>query len=203
MDKRSNRTRTMVLVATLTLPGVVSACEDEPPPQTQSGLPTLGVNTNPQGPSAAPVGTSQATAKPLSPVSYSDDDFLESERNRDPFRAQMTTADRTQVAAVSQRRVVMPNTSIEAMRLVAIITGTDRPRAMILDPQDVGHVVERGMFIGTPQVVQASGNVAMTLNWRVDRIRENEVVLSRQDPTDPTRAPLTRVMPLHEEIAQR
>ena len=74
---------------------------------------------------------------------------------------------------------------------------------MILDPTDVGHVVERGMFIGRAQVVQASANVAMTLNWRVDRIRENEVVLSRQDPTDPSRPPLIHVIPLHEEVAQR
>ena len=58
--------------------------------------------------------------------------------------------------------------------------------------------------MGRPHVIQATGSVAMVLNWRVDRIRENEVVLSRQDPTDPTRPSLTRVIPLHEdEVALR
>ena len=142
-------------------------------------------------------------AGPLEPVTYSDEDFVESERNRDPFRPHIFVAKPGEAPELTQRRVVMADTPIESMRLIAIITGTDRPRAMIVDPTEVGHVVERGMFIGRAQVVQASANVAMTLNWRVDRIRENEVVLSRQDPTDPTRPPLIHVIPLHEEVAQR
>ena len=41
--------------------------------------------------------------------------------------------------------------------------------------------------------------MAVTLNWRVDRIRPNEVVLTREDPTAPNRPPLTRIIPLHTE----
>ena len=59
---------------------------------------------------------------------------------------------------------------------------------MLVDPAGVGHVVERGDYLGRPKVIQATGSVSMTLNWRVDRIRENEVVLTQQDPTDPTRS---------------
>lgn len=133
-------------------------------------------------------------------VVYRDEDFVESERNRDPFRSYMTTFN-VKAPEDIQRRVVMPTTAIEEMSLIAIISGTPRPKAMIVDPLGVGHVVERGMYVGRPQVIQATGSISMTLNWRVDRIRDNEVVLTRQDPVDPSRPPLTRVIPLHEELA--
>ena len=100
-----------------------------------------------------------------------------------------------------QRTVLLPTTGLDQMRLIAIISGVAQPRAMIVDPAGVGHVVERGDYIGRPEVVQTGGTEGMpvTLNWRVDRIRPNEVVLTREDPTAPNRPPLTRVIPLHEE----
>lgn len=139
----------------------------------------------------------------IAPLVYHDEDFMESERNRDPFRTYLLDSEAIKAPEVSQRRVVMPNTPIEAMRLIAIVTGTDRPRAMLTDPAAVGYVVERGMYIGRPQVLQTSANVPITMNWRVDRIRDNEVVLTRPDPKDPSRPALVRVMPLHEELALR
>ena len=131
---------------------------------------------------------------------FKDDDFVESERNRDPFRkypSALGVRAGESVTADVQRAVIMPNTPVEAMRLIAIISGLPRPKAMLTDASSVGYVVERGDYIGSPKVVQSPGNVAMTLNWRVDRIRENEVVLTRQDPTDPTRPPLSRVIELN------
>lgn len=152
---------------------------------------------------AAVAAAEEGTQERREPVVYRDEDFVESDRNRDPFRAYRPVVEAARESEVSQRTVLMSETGIEAMRLIAIVSGTEKPRAMILDPQNVGHVIERGMYIGRPQVVQAAGNLPMTLNWRVDRIRDNEVVLSRADPTDPNRASLTRVIPLHEELAQR
>jgi type IV pilus assembly protein PilP len=37
------------------------------------------------------------------------------------------------------------------------------------------------------------------LNWRVDRIREGDVVLIREDPAQPAIPPATRVIQLHPE----
>ncbi|MBN1655562.1 MAG: hypothetical protein JXA30_17475, partial [Deltaproteobacteria bacterium] len=128
---------------------------------------------------------------------YSDDDFVESEVNRDPFRS-FTKLFRSAEQEAPQRTVVMSTTAIENMKLIAIISGVPAPKAMLVDPLGVGHVVERGMYLGRPEIVRASENVSMTLNWRVHRIRENEVVLTRADPTDPNRPPLTRVIPLRE-----
>ena len=52
-------------------------------------------------------------------------------------------------------------------------------------------------------MIQATGSVAMQLNWRVERIRENEIVLTQQDPADPNRAALTKIIPLRDEVASR
>lgn len=144
---------------------------------------------------AAPVAV--AATQEVARVAFRDDDFVESDRNRDPFRSYSRMFS-VKPPETAQRNVAMPNTPIEEMRLIGIVSGNARPRAMLVDPAGVGHVVERGVYIGRPQVVQATENVQMMLHWRVDRIRENEVVLTREDPTDPSRPPLTRVVPLRE-----
>lgn len=138
--------------------------------------------------------------KDLGPIVYTDEDFVELDiENRDPFRS-YAKAFRAQAAAPAQRRVLMPNTSLDEMKLIAIVTGITTPRAMLTDTAQVGHVVRRGDYIGRPEVVQTGGSEGMpvTLNWRVDRIRPGSVVLTREDPTSPDKPPLTRVMPLRE-----
>ena len=141
-------------------------------------------------------------AKEREPFVFKDEDFVESVRNRDPVRS-YTTIFKAKEPEEMQRRVVMPSTSVEEMRLIAIVTGIAKPKAMLLDPAGVGHVVERGDYLGRPKVLQATGSVSMTLNWRVDRIRENEVVLTQQDPSDPNRFALTKIIPLREETTQK
>jgi type IV pilus assembly protein PilP len=136
----------------------------------------------------------------LGPVVYTDDDFSELDiQNRDPFRS-FAQAFKAQAASPAQRRVLLPSTSLDEMRLIAIVTGIAAPRAMLTDTSHVGHVVRRGDYIGRPEVVQSGGSEGMpvTLNWRVDRIRPGSVVLTREDPTAPDKPPLTRVLPLHE-----
>jgi hypothetical protein len=87
--------------------------------------------------------------------------------------------------------------------LIAIISGLTRPKAMLTDQHNVGYVVQRGDYIGRPKVFQTTGSVAMTLNWRVDRIRDTEVVLTLQDPNGPGRPPLSRIITMRDEIAAR
>jgi len=143
---------------------------------------------------------SASTQQDLGPIVYTDDDFAELDiQNRDPFRS-YARAFKAQAAAPAQRRVLLPSTSLDEMRLIAIVTGITAPRAMLTDTAQVGHVVRRGDYIGRPEVVQSGGSEGMpvTLNWRVDRIRPGSVVLTREDPTAPDKPPLTRVMPLHE-----
>jgi type IV pilus assembly protein PilP len=164
----------------------------------------------PVGPAPAPAGLAPAApvempspdaGTPTTAVQYDDDAFVEADiQNRDPFRS-FAKAFRTRVVAAPQRTVLMPTTAIEEMRLVAIISGVAQPRAMLLDPAGVGHVVKRGDYIGRPEVLQTGGAESMpvTLNWRVARIRPGELVLTREDPTAPDRPPLSRSIPLYEE----
>lgn len=154
-----------------------------------------------QPPSEAEVAATQAAAaKEAQAHVFADEDFSELDiQNRDPFRSYAEVF-KAQAAAPAQRRVLLPSTSLDEMKLIAIVTGIATPRAMLTDTASVGHVVRRGDYIGRPEVVQTGGAEGMpvTLNWRVDRIRPGSVVLTREDPSSPDKPPLTRVMPLHE-----
>lgn len=188
-----------VLIAALSL----SACGDEEVVQTTRGAgggaaAPAKAKAGAKPAAGAAAGASGAPTVSREPVAYRDEDFVESIANRDPFKIH-TTQYRADLPDGVQRRVYMPTTAVEEMRLIAIVTGVPKPKAMLLDPVGVGHVVERGDYVGRPKVIQASGNVAMTLNWRVDRIRENEVVLTQEDATDPTRIAMTKIIPLREE----
>ena len=148
------------------------------------------------GKAAAPAAVAVAQPQKQKLV-LRDEDFVESERNRDPFRAYNLSpggGKQPEVALDPQRPVVMPDTNVEEMRLIAVVLGLARPKAMLTAPDGVGYVVQRGDYLGKPKVLQATGSVPMTLNWRVDRIREHEVVLTRQDPTDASHTPMSRVI---------
>jgi len=138
----------------------------------------------------------------LIPLSYRDEDFVEGDTNRDPFRNYASTfLPSTVDIARPQRDVIMPDTALEEMRLIAIVSGIASPSAMIEDSLGTGYTVHRGDFVGREDVVNAGGaeGLPITLNWRVDRIHAGEVILTRDDPTAPNRVPLTRVMALHTE----
>jgi type IV pilus assembly protein PilP len=72
---------------------------------------------------------------------------------------------------------------------------------MLVDPTGKGHVVRRGDFVGRADVVQMTGGTGATyeLNWRLDRIRDGDVVLVREDPNNPDVPAATKVIPLRPE----
>ena len=55
-----------------------------------------------------------------------------------------------------------------------------------------------GDFVGKAELVHAGGpsGTDVAVNWRVDRIREGDVVFIREDPSHPEIPPTTRVMSL-------
>ena len=182
----------------------LSGCDDEPIRVGRGSQP----RSAPVGPAApVPAGDADAGADTRATLrQYRDEDFVEADTNRDPFRnyAASFQAVATAAGPTTTRTVAMSDTSIEEMRLIAIVSGVADPRAMIVDREGVGHTVRRGEYIGRPEIVQAGGieELPVTLNWRVDRIRPNEVVLTREDPTAPNRPPLTRVLPLRDDQQQ-
>jgi type IV pilus assembly protein PilP len=158
-------------------------------------------------PTARAMGSAAAADGGLAPTlfaktDYNEGDFTESDRNRDPFRSYASTfAPENKKTIHSQIDAVLPQYSIDEMKLIAIVTGGEYPRAMLLDPNNKGWVVKRGDYLGRPDVVHVGGTNGSDyqLNWRVDRVRDGDVVLIRQDPSQPSIAPATRVIPLHPE----
>jgi type IV pilus assembly protein PilP len=76
---------------------------------------------------------------------------------------------------------------------------------MFVDPSGKGTVVYKGSFVCRPEVVHIGGSNGpeYQLNWRVDRIRQGDVVLIREDPAQPAIPPATRVIPLHPEVEKQ
>jgi type IV pilus assembly protein PilP len=185
----------------LAIAAAQGACGDDTERATSRGL---GFGSSPSGAAAssdkpsAPDSSAAGASQDVSMRALRDSDFVESEFNRDPFR-NVSVELKSRAPITAQRTVVMPNTALSQMRIIAIITGIDQPRAMILDEKGVGHVTRRGDFVGRAEIVQTGGaeNLPVALNWRIERIRENEVILAREDPSAPGRPPLTRVLPLH------
>lgn len=141
-------------------------------------------------------------AKAPPKIDFAEAEFAESEKSRDPFRSfDKQFAEERQGQVESQRKVVLEQYSIEQLKLIGIITRVHPARAMMVDPTGIGHVIKRGQFIGKPEVVQTAKGVGASyeVNWRVDRIRPGDVVLVREDPTNPDVPSATRVVPLRQD----
>lgn len=151
---------------------------------------------------AAPAAS--ASAATLAPetkaVDYTENDFVESDHNRDPFRS-FLALNQTVKQVSNQRKTELSQYALDELKLVAIVIGSDQPRAMFVDPSGKGTVVYKGTFICRPEVVHIGGSNGpeYQLNWRVERIREGDVVLIREDPAQPAIPPATRVIALHPE----
>ena len=141
-------------------------------------------------------------ASALPRIDFQEVEFGESERSRDPFRsfADAFVAE-SRTSAKSQRQVVLEDFSLDELKLVGIVTGVADARAMLVDPQGRGFVVRRGQFVGRAEVVHGDGKGAQAfeVNWRIDRIREGDIVLVREDPKNPEVPSSTRVIALRPD----
>jgi len=153
--------------------------------------------------SAAPSGAAAAvTPPPVARREFPEADFTETERSRDPFRPYARKfAEEAKRSVKSQRQVLLAEFSVDDLKLIGIVTRLEPARAMLVDPTGKGHVVRRGDFVGRADVVQLAGAAGSTyeLNWRLDRIRDGDVVLVREDPNNPDVPAATKVIPLRPE----
>lgn len=182
--------------------GVLTACSD--PPIVSGARPDAGAalaaTTNPPASALAADGGLPPTRLVQSEVGESE--FVETERTRDPFRSFASSiVEAAQRPEQNQRKVTLAEYSIDELKPIAIVMASDYPRAMLLDPNGKGWVVKKGDYIGRPDVVHLGGpgGTDYQVNWRVDRIRDGDIVLVREDPAQPSAAPLTRVIPLRTE----
>jgi type IV pilus assembly protein PilP len=169
---------------------------------------TSGPGSAAPPPVAAPdAGAQAAVVAPPPKMEFAESDFSESDRNRDPFRtfAQVLGPETKRVARV-QREVILSQYSLDELRLVAIVTGGEYPRAMLVDPAGKGWVVKRGDWVGRPDVVHVGGanGADYQINWRVDKVRDGDLVLQREDPAQPGIPPASKVISLRPDTeAQR
>jgi type IV pilus assembly protein PilP len=69
---------------------------------------------------------------------------------------------------------------------------------MLVDPRGKGWVVTKGELVGRPEVLHdAAGD--HSVSWKVDRIRESDVVLVREDATHSIVPSSTRVLALRHD----
>lgn len=97
-------------------------------------------------PAAAPP-TAEQRAASLRRKVLRDEDFVESETNRDPFRSFLGLF--IEKAPVARRTVpaIFDKFALEELSLIAVISGTDKPLAMFRDPGGLGQVVKRGDYL--------------------------------------------------------
>ena len=166
------------------------------------GTPTTTSSAPPPPSRAAVVPVaSAAVVPPPKAVEFTENDFAENDHNRDPFRSYASLfIDKGDKVSKNQLPVVLPQYSIDELKLVAIVISGDYPRAMLLDPTGTGWVIKRGDYLGRPDTVHTGGTngTDYQLNWRVDRVREGDIVLSREDRAL-NAPPATRIIPLHPE----
>lgn len=190
----------------ITLTAGCGSDKPAPPPPQRGAVPAP--------PPAAAQVAAQAAASAASAVDggapdaeslqqdLSESDFMESDRNRDPFRSFSSVfVERVKKPVVDNtRKVLAQNYTVDELKLVAIVLGDDS-RAMVLDPTKKGWVLRRGDYLGRAETVHIGGaqGVDYQLNWRVDRIRDGDLVLIREDTAQKDVAPQTRVLVLRSE----
>lgn len=222
--KRMNQHRLLpaiVAIPLATLALVVAACGGDAPPPPPPARPPVGgeVTPPPAAPTPAPAGAASAAVDggapnplaklpPLPLREFQERDFAETDQSRDPFRSfvQVFVA-QAQSHSVLQRKVLVDRYALDELHLVGIVLGAPS-RALLLDPGGLGCVAKVGDFVGKSELVHAGGPTGtdVAVNWRVDRIRDGDVVFIREDPSHPEIPPTTRVIALRtpeEEAGQK
>jgi type IV pilus assembly protein PilP len=150
----------------------------------------------------------RAKLPPLPLREFQERDFSETDQSRDPFRSFAPVfAQQAQTRLALQRKVLVERYALDELKLVGIVNGSPS-RALLTDPGNLGWVCKVGDFVGKAEIVHAGGPTGtdVAVNWRVDRIREGDVVFIREDPSHPEIPPTTRVVSLRtpeEEAGQK
>lgn len=200
---RSTLGRSSVVVA-LALFGF-AACGSDPAPATvvkPSASPApKGKPASKAAAAASAQAASTADLPPLPKVQFQEEDFAENDRNRDPFRSyEDLFVEKSDRRSLQRAKVLLEEYSLDDLKLIGVITRIVPAKAMVVDPSGKGHVIERNNLVGRAERVRAgSSNDEFEINWRVDRIRESDVVFVREDPANPDVPSATRVLSLRTQ----
>lgn len=193
----------LAIALAIVLASATAGCSDEVAPGAASGSAKAKPAPRPvkaRG-KATDVAAVPLDLPPLPVREFNPRDFDESELSRDPFRSfeEMFRA-QAQRKVVVQREVLASKFSLDQLKMVAIVTGQGG-RVMMNDPGGFGWVMKVGDFVGRPEVVRTGGpsGAEVAVNWRLDRIRANDAVFVREDPTRTDVPATTRVVSLRTD----
>ena len=194
--------RRLVLILCGTLAASSVACggneaDNKKKPAAGNGIKQFGSGRSRASAATAEKGPEEQRAAPVGPPI----DFNDSMTMRDPFLSYAREfAEEAKKRVRSQRDVVLDQYGLDELKLAGLVTGIRPARAMLIDPTKKGHVVHEGQFVGRAEVVQGGASGAdYEINWRVDRIRDSDIVLVREDPSNPDVPSATRVIPLRPD----
>lgn len=154
-------------------------------------------------PGAVPVSSEvhAASVTQRVPETLPEDAFVESEQHRDPFRpfdpSRLGPGADCNIGGPHRPFVRMADTPVASMELIATVSGVADPTAMVADERGVGHAIRRGDFLGADELVSHADGMTVLLQWRVERIEPERLVLVREDPS--CGATTSRVLAMHSE----
>jgi type IV pilus assembly protein PilP len=127
--------RLMPSVSVLGLAALLASCGEEPPkpaaPPAEAAAPAEAAE--PEAPATSPEAAEEA-AYAYSPIG-----------KRDPFRSLF---DQLQREEQTQKLTELQKFELDQLKLVAIVSRTASPYAMVEDPRAKGHTLTRGTLIG-------------------------------------------------------
>jgi type IV pilus assembly protein PilP len=178
----------------LVLVAAVAACSERPslqPPLAALSLPGAA-GAAAALPSAEPSSTAAIAAPPVEEADFAG--------LRDPF---VPPSPEPIVEKPAQREVLSPDSALDELTLAGVMSGAV-PRGLLVDKTGMGWVVKVGDFVGKAETVRAPGVSAeeVSVHWRVERIREKDLVLVREDASRSWLTPKTRVVALHSKQAR-
>jgi type IV pilus assembly protein PilP len=195
------RTSALLLAACVGLGAL--GCGDSAESEALTFKPPKG--SAPVKPAKKPAGKGGATPAPppsnLPPLplrTFEESDFAESDKSRDPFRSyENLFVKQAKTRSTLQRQVLVERYALDELHLTGIVT-RGSARALLVDPTGLGWIVQTGDYVGKAEIVRSGGasGVDVAVNWRVDRIRDSDVVFVREDPSRPEIPPTTRVIAL-------
>ncbi len=157
------------------------------------------------GAPGAPAGSGSAAAgpgaalPPLPPQEFTESDFTETDRSRDPFRSFAKAFVAQAKGRITTQRVILAERfALDELKPVGIVSRGD-VKALLTDPAGLGWIVKVGDYVGKAELVHTGGPTGsdVAINWRVDRIRENDIVFIREDTSHPEIPQTSRVIVLY------
>lgn len=200
-ERRGSARTVASVMAALLFALLLAACggEDVIDPAPASKPPPAAAAPAPRASASAAAAAEAAPALPVR--EFLEADFQETDRSRDPFRSfEHLFVQQARVQQPLQRKVLVDRYALDELRLVGVVS-RGSPRALLVDPTGVGWSAKVGDFVGRAEIIHSGGPTGtdVAVNWRIDRVRESDVVLVREDTSHPEIPPTTRVLALYPE----